>query len=394
MNEMNKMNEKVVNRIKSGGPKKILSCDGGGILGLMSVEILAKIESELRLKLDKDDKFVLADYFDFVCGTSTGAIIAACISAGMSMEQIRKFYLDSGKQMFDKASLFKRLQYNYNDEPLAKLLRKALDDQLKETDAKLGSLNLKTVLMMVMRNHSTDSPWPISNNPFAMYNDIRLDDCNLKLPLWQLVRASTAAPTYFPPEVITLAEGKPNEYNFIFVDGGVTTYNNPAYLAFQMATAKPYQMNWQTGADQLLIVSVGTGSAPNVLAKGDGVDDLNLIHFAKNIPSALMNAASAGWDMTCRTLGVCRFGRRIDREFGDMISLSSDDSNWTGPKLFTYVRYDPDVTFEGLKDLGLPDIDPAKVQVLDSVGHISDIQRVGVAYAALHVKPGHFDGFI
>jgi patatin-like phospholipase/acyl hydrolase len=90
-------------RIKAPGPKKILSCDGGGILGLMSVEILARLESDLRTELGKPD-LLLCDYFDFVCGTSTGAIVAACISAGMSTEQIRGFYVSSGKQMFDKAS--------------------------------------------------------------------------------------------------------------------------------------------------------------------------------------------------------------------------------------------------------------------------------------------------
>jgi patatin-like phospholipase/acyl hydrolase len=385
------MNKKVAERIQSPGPKKILACDGGGILGLMSVEILAKIEEDLRTAQGKSD-LVLADYFDFVCGTSTGAIIAACITTGMSMDKIRQFYLDSGKQMFDKASVLKRLRYSYNDEPLAKLLRQALDQQLQETDATLGSENLKTLLMMVMRNHSTDSPWPVSNNPFAKYNDRSRDDCNLNLPLWQLVRASTAAPTYFPPEVVTL--GKHKQYDFIFVDGGVTTYNNPAYLAFQMATVKPYQVNWQTGADQLLIVSVGTGSAANVLSKSDSADDLNVIHFAKNIPSALMNAASAGWDMTCRTLGVCRHGRPIDREIVDMVSPSPEDSNWTGTKLFTYLRYDPDVSSEGLDTLGLSDIDPSKVQVMDSVDHIPDIQRVGIAYAGGHVQKAHFEGFI
>jgi patatin-like phospholipase/acyl hydrolase len=161
------MKQNVVNRIQSPGPKKILACDGGGILGLMSVEILLKIEEELRKKLGKGPDFVLADYFDFVCGTSTGAIIATCISSGMSMARIRQFYLDSGKQMFDKASLFKRLQYNYNSEPLAQLLKEALDTQLKESDATLGSANLRSLLMMVMRNATTDSPWPLSNNPFA-----------------------------------------------------------------------------------------------------------------------------------------------------------------------------------------------------------------------------------
>jgi patatin-like phospholipase/acyl hydrolase len=307
------------------------------------------------------------------------------------MDKIRQFYLDSGKQMFDKASLLKRLKYSYNDEPLAKLLKEALDKQLQETDATLGSKNLKTLLMMVMRNHTTDSPWPVSNNPYAKYNDRSRDDCNLNLPLWQLVRASTAAPTFFPPEIVTL--GNKKKYDFIFVDGGVTTYNNPAYLAFQMATAKPYAVNWQTGADQMLIVSVGTGNAANArpdLKEGD----LWLLDHAKNIPSALMNAATAGWDMACRVLGECRYGGIIDREIGDMVVPSSDNSNFTGAKLFTYMRYDPDVSQDGLDMLGLNDIDATKVQVMDSVDHISDIQKVGNSYANRHIDINHFNGFI
>lgn len=387
------MSPTVLDRMQAPGPKKILACDGGGILGLMSVEILAKLEYDLRVELGRDDKFVLADYFDFVCGTSTGAIIAACIACGMSMDKIRQFYLDSGKQMFDKASLLKRLRYSYNDEPLAKLLKQAFDEQLVESNATLGSSKLRTLLMMVMRNHSTDSPWPVSNNPLAKYNDLSRRDCNLFLPLWQLVRASTAAPTYFPPEVVTFAEGSPEEYNFIFVDGGVTTYNNPAYLAFQMATAAPYKINWPTGENQLLIVSVGTGGAAKTLDKNTGVEDLNLLHFAQNVPSALMNAASAGWDMACRTLGACRHGELIDREIGAMLQ-SSASTNFSGPKLFSYLRYDPSVTREGLDALGLHDVDPAHVQTLDSVAYMGDIRRVGIEYAKQHVKPEHFKDFV
>ena len=386
------MTQTVLDRMQAPGPKKILACDGGGILGLMSVEILAKLEYDLRVALGGDDRFVLADYFDFVCGTSTGAIIAACIASGMSMDKIREFYLNNGKQMFDKASLLKRLRYSYNDEPLAKLLRKAFDEQLVESNATLGSSKLRTLLMMVLRNHSTDSPWPVSNNPLAKYNDLSRRDCNLFLPLWQLVRASTAAPTYFPPEVVTFAEGSPEEYNFIFVDGGVTTYNNPAYLAFQMATAAPYNINWPTGEDRMLIVSVGTGGAAKTLAKNTGADDLNILHFAQNIPSALMNAASAGWDMACRTLGACRHGGLIDREIGDMLQ-SPNSANFSGPKLFSYLRYDPAVTREGLDALGLQDVDPAHVQTLDSVAHMGDIRRVGIEYAKAHIKPEHFKGF-
>jgi patatin-like phospholipase/acyl hydrolase len=390
------MSATVLDRMQSPGPKKILACDGGGILGLMSVEILAKIEADLRAKL-RNPNLVLADYFDFVCGTSTGAVIATCISMGMTMDNLRGFYVGSGEQMFDKAAFFNRLHYSYNDEPLAAKLRTefnlALGYAADASPATLGDPNLRTLLMMVMRNHTTDSPWPLSNNPLAKYNQRHRNDCNLDLPLWQLVRASTAAPTFFPPEVVTFAPGTPDEYQFIFVDGGVTTYNNPAFLAFQMATAASYKVNWATGVDKLLIVSVGTGGAararPDLKAR-----DLWLVDHAKSIPSALMNAAAAGWDMACRMAGECRFGGRIDLEIGDMVLAPGAPSNWTGPKQFAYVRYDPDVTQEGLDALGLNDVKAENVQVMDSVKYIPDIQRVGQAYAAAHVGLRHLTNFV
>ena len=78
----------LLEKIKPNGPKKILALDGGGIRGILSVEILAKLESLLREKLGKDENFVLADYFDFIAGTSTGAIVAACLSWGMTVDRI------------------------------------------------------------------------------------------------------------------------------------------------------------------------------------------------------------------------------------------------------------------------------------------------------------------
>jgi predicted acylesterase/phospholipase RssA len=390
------MTVKLTARIEASTPKKILACDGGGILGLMSVEILAKLEADLRTQLGKPG-LVLADWFDFVCGTSTGAIIAACISAGMSMDKIRDFYVSSGEQMFDKASVFKRLRYSYNDEPLAAKLRAELNRALGYPDgapsATLGDAGLRTLLMMVLRNHSTDSPWPIWNNPNAKYNQLDRKDCNLHLPLWQLVRASTAAPTFFPPEVVTFCPDTPSEYQFVFVDGGVTTYNNPAFLAFQMATAAPYKLNWSTGTDQLLIVSVGTGCAAK--ARLDlQADDLWFLDHAKNVPGALMNAACAGWDMACRILGECRFGAEIDREIGDMVlEADAKDANWTGAKQFTYVRYDPDVSQIGLNTLGLASVQAENVQVMDAVKHIADIQLVGGAYAKKYVSLSHLQPF-
>ena len=70
------MNQQLIERCKPTGQKRILACDGGGILGLISVEILARLEAQLR-SAGGNPSLLLADYFDFVCGTSTGAVIHA-----------------------------------------------------------------------------------------------------------------------------------------------------------------------------------------------------------------------------------------------------------------------------------------------------------------------------
>ncbi|MGH6624034.1 MAG: patatin-like phospholipase family protein, partial [Burkholderiaceae bacterium] len=263
-------------RIARPGPKKILALDGGGIRGLMAVEVVLRLEDMLREKLGRGDDFVLADYFDFVAGTSTGAIIAACVSLGMPMRRIRQFYLDGGKEMFDRASLLKRFYYKFEDDKLAAKLQSEIGPERANDPASglatLGSARLRTLLMAVTRNATTDSPWPLTNNPRARYNLRTRPDCNLDLPLWKVVRASTAAPTFFPPEVVDLGPRR-----FVFVDGGVTTYNNPAFLAFVTATAQPYNIGWPTGEDRMLIVSVGTGSAAKLLPKLEP-SDMTLIY--------------------------------------------------------------------------------------------------------------------
>ncbi len=382
------MSEQLIARIQASGPKKILALDGGGIRGMMTVEVLAEIENQLRQQLQKGPEFRLAHFFDFVAGTSTGAIIAACISYGMSVSEVREFYESSGKEMFDKVfrlNVFKRFRTKYEDEKLAGKLQTVFG---KETT--LGSEKLQTVLMMVMRNATTDSPWPVSNNPFAKYNQRDRKDCNLNIPLWQLIRASTAAPVFFPPEVVTFAPGTPNEYQFIFVDGGITMYNNPAFQAFLMATVEPYKMGWATGEDQLLMVSVGTGTSPN--ANADlAPDEMNLVYNATSLPSALMYAALNEQDLLCRVFGRCLAGDDLDREVCDLKMAKGP----IGPnKLFTYVRYNAELTEKGLKNLELPGIVPEHVQQLDSVEYISELQQVGQAVAKHTVKPEHFKGFV
>jgi hypothetical protein len=228
----------------------------------------------------------------------------------------------------------------------------------------LGSARLRTLLMMVMRNATTDSPWPLCNHPGALFNDRKFPGCNLDLPLWQLVRASTAAPTYFPPEVVRVGGEE-----FLFVDGGVTMFNNPAFQLFLMATVEPYNLNWPAGADRMLLVSVGTGSAPKANAHLRA-EDLTLVYNVSSIPGALMFAALNQQDFLCRIFGACLAGPVLDMEIGDMCGKAGPAT----PKLFTYMRYNAEPSGLGLVQLGLSHIRPEDVEALDSVEHIAELQ--------------------
>jgi hypothetical protein len=371
-------------RVQPDGPKKLLALDGGGIRGVLSIEILAAIEDIVRAELGPDA--VLADYFDYIAGTSTGAVIAAGLARGMSVSDVRMIYHEHGKEMFHRAFLWNLYRFKFGSDRLQRLMQNTFGEKTT-----FGDDSLRTLLMVVLRNATTDSPWPLSNNPGARYNDPTRKDCNLNFPLWQLVRASTAAPTFFPPERIEFG-GK----NFVFVDGGVTMFNNPAFQMFLMATVGAYGLRWPTGERKLLLVSVGTGTAP----KADGnlePRDMNLLYNAKSIPAALMSAALNEQDELCRVFGHCRHGAIIDREIGDLIERDTDPEKrcgLPGERMFTYVRYNAELTSEGLKGLGLEKIRPEDVQKMDSVDHIADLAAVGKRVAERSVDKRHFDDFL
>ncbi|MFT2010976.1 patatin-like phospholipase family protein [Pontibacter sp. 13R65] len=369
----------LASRYETEQPRKILSLDGGGIRGVVTLEILLNLENQLKAELKKDNSFRLSDYFDYIGGTSTGAIIAAGLAMGMSVQQLLDFYEQKGEAMFDKAFLLKRVKYFYNDGPLLK----ELQDTFGKGDIDLKSGAFKTLLLVVTMNRSTDSPWPISNNPNAKYNQPDRADCNLRMPLYQLVRASTAAPAYFRPETLQWDPKNP-EKTFVFVDGGVTPYNNPAFLLYRMATQRPYNLNWKTGERELLIVSVGTGSAPSPGVYG------HLGETLQELPSNLMYAMQIDQDINCRTVGRCIYGAPIDRELGDLVPMD-EEGNILGldsdaNRHFSYVRYNADLSQQALDELGLRNIDSDEVRKLDSVEQIDDLRKIGKVVGNIQVN--------
>jgi hypothetical protein len=138
----------------------------------------------------------------------------------------------------------------------------------------------------------------------------------------------------------------------------------------------------------MLLVSIGTGASANANSNLSP-EEMNLIYNASHIPSALMAAALHEQDFLCRIFGRCLVGDPLDREVGDVLGQGIPNV----PKLFTYSRYNAELSREGLDALGLSQIEPAHVQQMDSVDHIAEMQEVGRAVAATKVKSEHFVDF-
>lgn len=367
-----------------------MSLDGGGIRGLMTLQVLDRLETDLRGALGRDATFRLCHFFDVIGGTSTGAIIAAGLARGMSTGELIKFYKEFGREAFTKRPLIERWKSLYGNGKLQTKLRQTFGQ-----DTTLAPEHLQCLLLVVTRNATTDSAWPVMSNPWAKYNDRSRGDCNLRIPLWQLVRASTAAPIYFQPEAVELDPARPDK-SFVFVDGGTTSYNNPAFLMYRMVTSPAYRLEWPNGERRMMIVSVGTGSGP-VLGQDTSDPELNLASAAKQTLLALMSQAAFDQDHACRTIGRCVAGNVLDNEVGDLIPRSSDGS--VTPltddlgRAFLYARYDALLTRQGLDALGCDAIDPEEVSKLDSVDTMDQLERVGKAVAA-QVKLADFGDVI
>jgi predicted acylesterase/phospholipase RssA len=157
--------------------RRILSFDGGGIRGIFALQIARRVEEHLRDAYGRKD-LVLADVVDLFAGTSTGAVIATCLAWGMSVDAVEDLYFKYGRPMFSRERWWRRLQSKYSGDRLEGVFKEIL----AEADGRaalLGTSRLKSLLLVVMRNATTGSPWPISNNPHAKFNDPALDNCNL-----------------------------------------------------------------------------------------------------------------------------------------------------------------------------------------------------------------------
>ncbi len=364
------------------GPKRLLALDGGGVRGMLTLQYLKRIEEILCNRTGNDPRFRLCQYFDLIGGTSTGSIIATGLALGWTVEKLETLYYELSEQVFRK-SLWRRgiLQAKFPRTPLMKALTEQFGDRT------LGSDDLQTGLMIMTKRLDSGSPWPLMNNPKGRYfNPVSKKGRatpNKDFLLREIIRASTAAPHYFNPERLRIGKGVEGA----FVDGGVSPHNNPALQLLLMATAEGFGLNWPMGADQLLLVSVGTG-AQNLRLSANEVMDMSSARVSLQALTALMNDCDAMNQTMLQWMSRSTTAWEIDREIGD---LSGDVLN--GKELLSYLRYNVVLDREWLQDHLAVDLTAREVkglQKMDRPKNVNTLASLGTAAAQQQIQPQHF----
>ena len=232
---------------------RILSIDGGGIRGILPGIILTRLEKKLQVKTGKDN-LRLSDMFDFMAGTSTGGILTLAYlmpkengQSKFTAQQAVNLYLDRGDEIFD-ANLWQKLKSGKGilDEKYdAKELEEALEDNFEDT--KFRDL-LKPCII---------SSYDIRNGKPHFFKQHKSDNEIYNFNVKDIARATSAAPTYFETARIKNDLGTP----FPLIDGGVFV-NNPALVAYSEVRNMEFNnINQSPTAKDMMIVSIGTGSA-------------------------------------------------------------------------------------------------------------------------------------
>jgi uncharacterized protein len=223
----------------------LLSIDSGGIRGIIPTVALVKLERTTG-KLTRD-------IFSFVAGTSTGAIIAAAIAAGVPATHILEFYTNRTREIFTP-SLLRIVKmifsgHRYSTRKLHDLIAEAVGP------ARTWTMNDSPIdILLTAKRISDGMPW------YFVRDHPANSGCTGRLGFVDCTTASAAAPTYFEPwTILEEATPSPCEPVGALVDGAVGVTGNPVY----QACIEAFEHTPDYSPEETTIVSLGTGKFKN-----------------------------------------------------------------------------------------------------------------------------------
>ena len=223
----------------------LLSIDSGGIRGIIPAVALIKLEKTTGKRT--------RDIFSFVAGTSTGAIIATAIAAGVPSTRILDLYVHRTRALFARYpwTLLKRILfgYMYPAQALYDLIAESIDP------AQAWILNDSPIdILLTAKRISDGMPW------YFVRDNLMNSGCTGRLGIVDCATASAAAPTYFQPWMITETSTPPNcEVVGSLVDGGTGVTGNPVY----QACVEAFYYTPDYTPEETITVSLGTGRFPH-----------------------------------------------------------------------------------------------------------------------------------
>lgn len=268
---------------------RILSLDGGGMRGIIPATVLEYVENKI-IEITNNPNVRIADYFDLVAGTSTGGILSAFyltpsktlfkedpISKYKASEAL-EFYSKYGYKIFNASKNFSwfglRQLFNaaqYSPKALEKILHKEFQYlNLKDL--------LKPCIITTYNLQNKNAFFFSSREPMAKNREFYVKD---------VLRSTSAAPTYFPPAFI---ENLANQKQMINIDGGVFA-NNPAMCAYSESRATDFGAISYPSAKDMLVLSIGTGGGQFELPTVEKSNNWSILPWATSIPNIMMDGS-------------------------------------------------------------------------------------------------------
>ena len=255
--------------------KVTMAFHGGGIRGYIQACECAHLEREIAKKLGlavDDDKAMpikIGQVFDMIAGTSTGALSTLFLTIPeekgssvpkYSAQDLEKLYEENGVDIFSSSwwqsitSAGGVFSAKYSDTKLDELALRIMDDY----EVKDATTKIFVTAFEISNDNYGSLPHIFRSYPLGDYQPS-------KILSHKAAQASSAAPTYFPPETIYDEKEDKEKY---FIDGGMTGMNNPDLRLFdesRLVTAidendLPHYK--KTRSEDFLHISMGTGFYP------------------------------------------------------------------------------------------------------------------------------------
>ncbi len=277
---------------------RILSLDGGGIRGIVSVVLMQRLAAERGL----------AGWLErarLVAGTSTGGLLALGIANGVDLATLRDLYETRGAAIFDDSwiddlrDLGRIAGAEYDSRGLARELRRIFGQTT------LADLRRRVLVPAFdLDNEARD----LSRRTWKpkLFHNFPGPDSDGDLLAWKVGLYTSAAPTYFPS-----ADG--------FVDGGVFA-NNPSMCAVAQTQDRRAKAG-RAPIGEIVLLSIGTGMSL-VYIEGQK-HDWGYARWAKPLVSLILDGVSGIADYQCRQLLGSRY-HRLAPVFGPGTSLPLD----------------------------------------------------------------------